>query len=79
MASLTSRPDGAVRTYAYSGDGRLFASASAQGVQILDASTATVVAELPCRNAIDLSFSPKGTLLSTWERHGPSRRPERRR
>ena len=39
-------------------------------VQILDASTAVVVVDIPLKSAIDISFSPKGTHLSTWERPG---------
>ncbi|KAK4699480.1 translation initiation factor 2A, partial [Phenoliferia sp. Uapishka_3] len=62
------KPENAVKTYKYSPDGRFFASASSTGVQILDASTASVVVEIPLKTAIDISFSPKGTHLSTWER-----------
>lgn len=43
---------------------------SIASVQILDAETAALVSEIPLKTVIDICFSPKGTQLSTWERHG---------
>ncbi|GAA6062758.1 hypothetical protein JCM10212_005554 [Sporobolomyces blumeae] len=62
------KPEGAVKVYRYSADGRLFASCTATGVQILDASTGAAVNEIAVKSVIDLAFSPMGTQLQTWER-----------
>lgn len=62
-------PDGAARTYAYSADGRLYAYALPTAVRIYQAEGAQFLQELPLPNIIELSFSPRGTYLSTWERH----------
>ncbi|KAI5475647.1 hypothetical protein MNV49_001064, partial [Pseudohyphozyma bogoriensis] len=61
-------PEISSRTYKYSLDGRFFASASSTGVTITDAHSGALVSELPLKLAIDISFSPLGTQISTWER-----------
>ena len=38
-------------------------------VRIFQAEGAQLLQELPLPNIIELSFSPRGTYLSTWERH----------
>ncbi|ORY90083.1 eukaryotic translation initiation factor eIF2A-domain-containing protein [Leucosporidium creatinivorum] len=63
------KPDGAVKVYRYSPDGRYFASATSTSVVILDADTAAVVSEIQYKGVIDLAFSPQGTQVQTWERH----------
>ncbi|SCZ90873.1 BZ3500_MvSof-1268-A1-R1_Chr1-3g02336 [Microbotryum saponariae] len=67
--SSYQRPEETVKAQRYSSDGRLFAYCTATGVQVLDAETAANVASIPVRGAIDIAFSPKGTQISTWERH----------
>ncbi|KAI9511541.1 translation initiation factor eIF-2A [Russula earlei] len=62
-------PDVTTRTYKYSLDGRLFALAMPSGVRVHQAETAVLLHELPIPNVVDLGFSPRGTYLSTWERH----------
>ena len=39
-------------------------------VRIVNADTQMITGELPITNAADISFSPLGTFLSTWERPG---------
>ncbi len=56
------------RTYQYSADGRLFAYAIPTGVRIFQAESAQLIQELTLPNIVDISFSPRGTYLSTWER-----------
>ncbi|KAK4052206.1 hypothetical protein OIO90_004428 [Microbotryomycetes sp. JL221] len=63
------KPEGAVKNYRYSGDGRLFAYCTATNVQVLDANTGSIVSEIDIKGVIDLCLSPKGTQLQTWERH----------
>ncbi|KAI0294651.1 eukaryotic translation initiation factor eIF2A-domain-containing protein [Multifurca ochricompacta] len=62
-------PDAVARMYQYSPDGRLFALAVPSGVRIHQAENAVLLQELAIPNVIELSFSPRGTYLSTWERH----------
>ncbi|GAA5890411.1 hypothetical protein JCM16303_000171 [Sporobolomyces ruberrimus] len=62
------KPDGAVKVYRYSADGRFFASVTSTGVQVLDASTASVVQDIVVKGVIDIAFSPQGNQLQTWER-----------
>lgn len=62
-------PEVAARTFAYSADGRLYAYALPTVVRIFQAEGAQLIQELPLPNIVDLSFSPRGTYLSTWERH----------
>ncbi|GJE88109.1 translation initiation factor eIF2A [Phanerochaete sordida] len=61
-------PDVPARTYQYSSDGRLFAYAIPTAVRIYQAESATLLQELAIPNVLELSFSPRGTYLSTWER-----------
>ncbi|GAA5922836.1 translation initiation factor 2A [Sporobolomyces koalae] len=62
------KPEGAVKVYRYSADGRFFASVTSTGVQVLDASTAAVVTDISVKGVIDIAFSPQGSQLQTWER-----------
>ncbi|KAH9974523.1 eukaryotic translation initiation factor eIF2A-domain-containing protein [Russula compacta] len=62
-------PDAAARTFQYSQDGRLFALAVPSGVRIHQAETGVLLQELALPNVVELRFSPRGTYLSTWERH----------
>lgn len=52
----------------YSVDGRLYAYALPTVVRIYQAEGAQLLQELPLPNIVDLSFSPRGTYISTWER-----------
>ncbi|OSD02152.1 translation initiation factor eIF-2A, partial [Trametes coccinea BRFM310] len=61
-------PDVPARTFKYSSDGRLFAYAIPTGVRIYQAESAQLLQELSLPNIVDISFSPRGTYLSTWER-----------
>ncbi|RPD55709.1 translation initiation factor eIF-2A [Lentinus tigrinus ALCF2SS1-7] len=61
-------PEVPARTYQYSADGRLFAYAIPTGVRIFQAESAQLLQELSLPNIVDISFSPRGTYLSTWER-----------
>ncbi|KAH9483473.1 Eukaryotic translation initiation factor 2A [Psilocybe cubensis] len=61
-------PDVPARTQAYSADGRLYAYALPTVVRIFQAEGAKLLQELPFPNIVDLSFSPRGTYISTWER-----------
>lgn len=61
-------PEVPARTYQYSADGRLYAYAIPSGVHIFQAESALLLQELSLPNIVDISFSPRGTYLSTWER-----------
>ncbi|KAI0695088.1 translation initiation factor eIF-2A [Cerioporus squamosus] len=61
-------PEVPARTYQYSPDGRLFAYAIPTGVRIFQAESAQLLQELSLPNIVEISFSPRGTYLSTWER-----------
>ncbi|PPR05157.1 hypothetical protein CVT26_012243 [Gymnopilus dilepis] len=61
-------PDVPARTQTYSTDGRLYAYALPTVVRIFQAEGAQLLQELPLPNIVELSFSPRGTYLSTWER-----------
>ncbi|KAH9939423.1 translation initiation factor eIF-2A [Amylocystis lapponica] len=61
-------PDVPARTYRYSADGRLYAYAIPTAIRIFQAESAQLLQELPLPNIVELSFSPRGTYLSTWER-----------
>lgn len=61
-------PDVPARTHVYSEDGRLYAYALPTVVRIYQAEGAQILQELALPNVIELSFSPRGTYLSTWER-----------
>lgn len=41
-------------------------------VRIFQAEGAQLLQELPVPNVVDISFSPRGTYISTWERPGMS-------
>src|SRR5207237_10116148 len=62
------KPEGNLRCCVYSPCGRYFAYATADGVTVVDASVGHVLASLPIQAIYDLSFSPRGNFLSTWER-----------
>ncbi|KAG8963572.1 hypothetical protein FRC03_002827 [Tulasnella sp. 419] len=61
-------PEGFVRTYKYTVDGKLLGYALPSSVRVIDAETLQLVNELPIPNVIEIGFSPLGTYLSTWER-----------
>ncbi|KAI0035007.1 eukaryotic translation initiation factor eIF2A-domain-containing protein [Vararia minispora EC-137] len=61
-------PSTTARTYQYSPDGRLFATALPSGVQIYQAEGATLLHDLALPGIVEIQFSPRGTYLSTWER-----------
>ncbi|KAF4615117.1 hypothetical protein D9613_003458 [Agrocybe pediades] len=61
-------PDVPARAQAYSTDGRLYAYVLPTGVRIFQAEGAQLLQELPVPNVVDISFSPRGTYISTWER-----------
>ncbi|KAI0081480.1 translation initiation factor eIF-2A [Panus rudis PR-1116 ss-1] len=61
-------PEAPARTYKYSPDGRLFAYTVPSGVFIYQAEGAQLLKELPLPNIVEISFSPRGTYISTWER-----------
>ena len=61
-------PEVPARTYQYSADGRLFAYAIPTGVRIFQAESAQLLQELTLPNVVEISFSPRGTYLSIWER-----------
>ena len=61
-------PEVPARTYQYSSDGRLLAYAIPTGVRIFQAESSQLLQELSLPNIVEISFSPRGTYLSTWER-----------
>ncbi|KAL5528898.1 hypothetical protein ACEPAG_4872 [Sanghuangporus baumii] len=61
-------PEAPIRTYVYSPDGRLFAYVLSDCVCVHYAENAELLRELPLPNVIEISFSPRGTYISTWER-----------
>ena len=61
-------PEVPARTYQYSSDGRFFAYAVPTGVRVFQAESSQLLQELPLPNIVEISFSPRGTYLSTWER-----------
>ncbi|KAF5318153.1 hypothetical protein D9619_012117 [Psilocybe cf. subviscida] len=61
-------PDAPAKAMSYSVDGRLYAYALPTVVRIYQAEGAQLLQELPLPNIVDLSFSPRGTYISTWER-----------
>ncbi|THU92743.1 translation initiation factor eIF-2A [Dendrothele bispora CBS 962.96] len=63
-----TNPEVPARFYSYSADGRLYAYALPSVVRIFQAEGAQLLHELPLPNIIELTFSPRGTYLSTWER-----------
>ncbi|CAK7230383.1 hypothetical protein SBRCBS47491_007567 [Sporothrix bragantina] len=63
-------PEGNLRCCVYSPCGRYFAWASNDTVAICDAAVGHLLSTLQLPNVLELSFSPAGTYLSTWERPG---------
>ena len=65
-----TKPEGQIRTCAYSADGRLYAVAWADGISIYDVTTEdnTLVKTVAVKNTIEIALSPKGTYLSSWIR-----------
>ncbi|KAI5116037.1 hypothetical protein M0805_006791 [Coniferiporia weirii] len=61
-------PGASSRTYCYSPDGRLFAYVLPHCVRVHYAESAELLRELPLPNIVEISFSPRGTYISTWER-----------
>jgi len=64
------KPEGNLRCCVYSPCGRYFAYATNDGVTVVDASVGHPLAFLPIQAIYDISFSPRGSFLSTWERPG---------
>ncbi|GAA6002623.1 hypothetical protein JCM10207_007598 [Rhodosporidiobolus poonsookiae] len=62
------KPENAVKVYRYSANGQFFASVSNTAIQVLDASTAAVVQEIPVKAIVDIEFSPNGSQIQSWER-----------
>ncbi|KAI1076006.1 translation initiation factor eIF-2A [Whalleya microplaca] len=62
------KPEGTLRCCVYSPCGRFFAWASSECVCVVDASVGHVLTTLPIPNVFELTFSPRGSFLSTWER-----------
>ncbi|KAJ3495212.1 hypothetical protein NLJ89_g10663 [Agrocybe chaxingu] len=60
----TSQPE----PQTYSSDGRLYAYALPSVIRIFQAEGAQLLQELPLANIVEISFSPRGTYISTWER-----------
>ncbi|CAK7266750.1 hypothetical protein SEPCBS57363_002248 [Sporothrix epigloea] len=63
-------PEGNLRCCVYSPCSRYFAWASSEAVGICDAALGQLLSFFPLQNVLELSFSPAGTYLSTWERPG---------
>lgn len=61
-------PDVPAKTQTYSADGRLYAYALPNLLRIYQAEGAQLLQELPLSNIVEISFSPRGTYLSIWER-----------
>lgn len=64
------KPEGNLRCCVYSPCGRYFAYASNDGISIVDASVGHVLTSLALPLVNEMSFSPRGTYLSTLERPG---------
>ena len=65
-----TKPEGHIRTCAYSADGRLYAVAWADGISIYDVTTDdnTLVKTVAVKGCIEIALSPRGTYLLTWVR-----------
>ncbi|KAL1891177.1 hypothetical protein Sste5346_007810 [Sporothrix stenoceras] len=61
-------PEGNLRCCVYSPCGRYFAWANSETVAVCDATVGHAITTLQVANVFELSFSPSGTYLSTWER-----------
>ncbi|PNS21416.1 Eukaryotic translation initiation factor 2A [Sphaceloma murrayae] len=62
------QPEGNLRCATYSPDGRFFAWASPERVNVVDAASGHVATILPAENVFELGFSPLGTYIITWQR-----------
>ncbi|KAF2664380.1 translation initiation factor eIF-2A [Microthyrium microscopicum] len=62
------KPEGNLRCCCYSPDGKFFAWASPEQVNVVDASVGHVITILPATNVYELGFSPYGTYIITWQR-----------
>ncbi|KAF2219926.1 eukaryotic translation initiation factor eIF2A-domain-containing protein [Elsinoe ampelina] len=62
------KPEGNLRCATYSPDGRFFAWASPERVFVVDAASGAISTTLPTENVFELSFSPLGTYIITWQR-----------
>lgn len=62
------KPQGNLRCCVYSPCGRYFAYATNDGISVVDASVGHVLTSLPLPMVYEISFSPGGTYMSTWER-----------
>ncbi|KAK9457570.1 eukaryotic translation initiation factor eIF2A-domain-containing protein [Dipodascopsis uninucleata] len=63
-------PSGNLRTCAYSPDGSFFAYTTVDNVIIVDTKTGSVAQSIDLSNVYDVSFSPKGSYICTYERPG---------
>jgi len=62
------KPEGNLRCSVYSPCGRYFAYAANDAVVVVDASVGHVLTSLALSLVYELSFSPRGSFLCTWER-----------
>ncbi|RVX75267.1 hypothetical protein B0A52_00619 [Exophiala mesophila] len=62
------RPQGNIRSCAYSPCGRYFAWTTVEKVNIISADNGAIVSTLPAENVFELGFSPLGTYIITWQR-----------
>ncbi|EGF99733.1 uncharacterized protein MELLADRAFT_50619, partial [Melampsora larici-populina 98AG31] len=58
-----------VRAFKYSPDGSRYAVAATNDVRVYDAQNGQLLIQIDLPNVIEISFSPKGTWISTWERY----------
>ncbi|KAG0140991.1 hypothetical protein CROQUDRAFT_664447 [Cronartium quercuum f. sp. fusiforme G11] len=69
LVETFQQPDGNVRAFSYSPDGRRYAIAASNEVRVYDAENGELLVQLDLPNVIETAFSPKGTWISTWERY----------
>ncbi|KAK4203583.1 eukaryotic translation initiation factor eIF2A-domain-containing protein [Triangularia verruculosa] len=62
------QPQGNLRCCVYSPCGRYFAYAANDGISVVDASVGHVLTSIALPLVYEISFSPGGTYMSTWER-----------
>ncbi|KAH9809977.1 eukaryotic translation initiation factor eIF2A-domain-containing protein [Melampsora americana] len=58
-----------IRAFKYSPDGSRYAIAATTDVRVYDAQNGKLLIQIDLPNVIEVSFSPKGTWISTWERY----------
>lgn len=63
-----NKPEGNNRCCTYSPDGKWFAWATPENVQIADPETGEVKSTLPAENVHEIGFSPQGSFIITWQR-----------